>query len=94
MRRPFAIVLLLAAVLTTAAAAQGPFGQPSGFAVENPILRRIWAIGKDSSQLPRLAQVLLDSLGPRLTASPGMEAAQNWIIATYGAWGITARKEQ
>lgn len=93
MRRPLSVVLLLAAVLATTANAQG-FGQPSGFAVENPILRRIWAIGMDSSQLPRLAQVLLDSLGPRLTASPGMEAAQNWIVATYGAWGITARKEQ
>jgi hypothetical protein len=93
-RRPFSAALFLAAVLTTTATAQGPFGQASGFAVENPILRRIWAIGTDSSQLPRLAQVLLDSLGPRLTASPGMEAAQNWIVATYTAWGITARKEQ
>src|SRR5207247_8135841 len=45
-------------------------------------------------QLPRLAQVLFDSLGPRLTASPGMTAAQNWLVATYTAWGITARKEQ
>ena len=94
MRRPFSTALVLSAVLTTTTAAQGPFGQPSGFAVENPILRRIWAIGMDSSQLPRLAQVLLDSLGPRLTASPGMEAAQNWIVATYAAWGIIARKEQ
>ena len=93
MRRPF-LPALLAVLVTTTAAAQGPFGQPSGFAVENPILRRIWAIGIDSSQLPRLAQVLFDSLGPRLTASPGMEAAQNWIIATYASWGITARKEQ
>src|SRR4029077_5305752 len=65
-----------------------------GFIVEDPVLRRIWAIGNDSSQLPRLAQVLFDSLGPRLTASPGMTAAQNWLIATYNSWGITARKEQ
>jgi hypothetical protein len=86
--------LILVVSLTLPLAAQGPFGQPSGFAVENPILRRIWAIGMDSSQLPRLAQVLFDSLGPRLTASPGMEAAQNWIVATYAAWGISARKEQ
>jgi hypothetical protein len=38
--------------------------------------------------------VLFDSLGPRLTASPGMTAAQNWLLATYTGWGITARKEQ
>src|SRR6266511_2260679 len=87
-----AAILLCAASFTTAAA-QGP-PQPSGFIVENPALRRIWAIGTDSSQLPRLAQVLFDSLGPRLTASPGMEAAQNWLVATYASWGVTARKEQ
>ena len=84
---------LFAATVTTTALAQG-FGQPTGFAVENPILRRMWAIGMDSSQLPRLAQALFDSIGPRLTASPGMTAAQNWLVATYGSWGITARKEQ
>ncbi len=80
---------------TIAATASAQFGQqPTGFAVDNPVLRRIWAIETDSSQLPRLAQALFDSLGPRLTASPGMTAAQNWLIATYNAWGITARKEQ
>ena len=83
----------LFATVTTTATAQG-FQQPSGFAVEDPVLRRIWAIGNDSSQLPHLAQVLFDSLGPRLTASPGMNAAQSWLVATYTAWGIPARKEQ
>ncbi|HXM39271.1 MAG TPA: M20/M25/M40 family metallo-hydrolase [Gemmatimonadales bacterium] len=94
MRRALSAAFFAFAVLITAAAAQGPFGQPSGFAVENAVLRRIWAIGIDSSELPHLAQVLFDSLGPRLTASPGMEAAQNWLVATYTAWGIPARKEQ
>jgi carboxypeptidase Q len=90
---------LLAAVCCTqlapvaTAAAQG-FGQPSGFAVDNAVLRRIWAVGNDSSQIAQLGQVLMDSLGPRLTATPGMEAAQNWLLATYARWGITGRKEQ
>ena len=74
MRRMLSVTLLLGALAATTAAAQG-FPQPSGFVVENPVLRRIWAIGNDSSQLPHLAQVLFDSLGPRLTASPGMTAA-------------------
>ena len=93
MRRVLPATIFLAAIATTAVNAQG-FGQPTGFAVDDPVLRRIWAIENDSSQLPNLAQVLFDSLGPRLTASPGMTAAQNWVIATYTAWGITARKEQ
>lgn len=74
MRRRLSLTLLLGALAATTAAAQG-FPQPSGFVVENPVLRRIWAIGNDSSELPHLAQVLFDSLGPRLTASPGMTAA-------------------
>ncbi len=93
MRRALPATIVLAVLATTTVQAQG-FGQPSGFAVEDPVLRRIWAIENDSSQLPHLAQVLFDSLGPRLTASPGMTAAQNWVLATYTAWGITARKEQ
>ena len=93
MRCVLPATVFLAALATTAAASQG-FPQPSGFAVEDPVLRRIWAIETDSSQLPHLAQVLFDSLGPRLTASPGMTAAQNWLLATYTSWGITARKEQ
>ena len=92
MRRVLPALLPLIAIAATTVSAQG-FGQPSGFAVEDPVLRRIWAIETDSSQLPRLAQVLFDSLGPRLTASPGMIAAQNWVVATYTGWGITARKE-
>lgn len=93
MRRMLSVTLFLATLAATTAAAQG-FPQPSGFGVENPVLRRIWAIGNDSSQLPRLAQALFDSLGPRLTASPAMTAAQNWLIATYSSWGIPARREQ
>ncbi len=87
---PFAFAL---AVLATPASAQG-FQQPSGFTVENPVLRRVWALGMDSSQTHTLAQVLLDSLGPRLTASPSIEAAQDWLVQTYQAWGIPARKER
>ena len=93
MLRVVPAALFLTAAFTTTAATQGP-PQPTGFAVENPVLRRIWALENDSSQLPHFAEVLFDSLGPRLTASPGMTAAQNWLIATYTTLGITARKEQ
>jgi hypothetical protein len=92
--RRFAVVLVLAAAVGPVAPARAQFGPPpSGFTVENPVLRRLWALGMDSSQAERLAQVLLDSLGPRLTASPGMEAAQDWLVQTYQSWGVSARKE-
>jgi hypothetical protein len=64
------------------------------FAVEDPVLRQIWREGMENSQLPRLAQALMDSIGPRLTGSPGQKAANDWAIAMYTSWGITARNEQ
>lgn len=89
-----ATVLACSVLAVVPLGAQGPFGQTSGFTWDDPVLRRIWSAGMDSSQLPSLAQVLLDSLGPRLTGTPGMEGAQNWLLRTYAAWGITARKER
>jgi hypothetical protein len=47
----------------------------------------------ERSQVERLAQALLDSIGPRLTGTPCYTAAADWTIATYQGWGVTARKE-
>jgi hypothetical protein len=63
-------------------------------ALEDPVLRRIWREGMENSHLPRLAQALLDSVGPRLTGSPGQKAANDWAVAMYASWGIAARNEQ
>ncbi len=48
----------------------------------------------DSSHVQRLAHTLFDSIGPRLTGSPGLREASDWVIANYKAWGIDARREQ
>ena len=64
------------------------------FPTNEPVLRRIWTVGMDSSQTMPLAQALLDSIGPRLTGSPGQRAGNEWLIAKYRGWGITARAEQ
>ena len=64
------------------------------FATDNPVLRRIWTLGMDSSQTYPISQTLFDSLGPRLTGSPGYAAAADWLVATYQKWGIQARQEQ
>lgn len=61
---------------------------------DDPVIAHMWAEGMDSSQVYRLAQVLLDSIGPRLTGSPGQDAAHDWAVATYRRWGIEARKQQ
>jgi carboxypeptidase Q len=46
------------------------------------------------SRLESLAQALLDSIGPRLTGSPGMERAQDWAVRTLRGWGVEARLEE
>ncbi|HEX4468043.1 MAG TPA: M28 family peptidase, partial [Gemmatimonadaceae bacterium] len=46
------------------------------------------------SQASRLAQVLMDSIGPRLTGSPANRAANDWLLRTYKSWGIDAKNEQ
>jgi len=66
--------------VSTAAHAQQFGPPPSGFIIENPVLRRLWAMGMDSSMLERYAQVMFDSIGPRLVGTPQMESSQDWII--------------
>src|SRR5688572_29820865 len=72
--------------VSSAAAAQS-------FPTNDPVVRRIWSIGMDSSQTMPLAQALLDSVGPRLTGSPGQRAGNEWLLGKYRSWGITARAE-
>src|SRR6185503_1539008 len=57
-------------------------------------IRRIWAEGMDSSQAYNLAQALMDSIGPRLTGSPGIRSGNDWLVARYQGWGVTARNVQ
>jgi carboxypeptidase Q len=86
-RVPLVALATLAALGSTTLPAQS-------FPTNDPILRRIWAQGMDSSQTYPLAQALLDSIGPRLTGTPEQQAAIDWAIATYTSWGIPARKER
>lgn len=91
------VIASLAAVSALGAQAPTPGpGQSPPFppTIPDPTLRAIWTEGMDRSQVGRLAQVLLDSLGPRLTGTPQIEAASNWVMATYRGWGIDARAER
>jgi hypothetical protein len=87
MKRSVLASLVLLATLTGPAAAQQ-------WAVDDPMLKRIWEEGTVRSQLYPLAQVMLDSVGPRLTGTPDAERAQDWLVAAFRGFGIDARKEQ
>ncbi|OGU00721.1 MAG: hypothetical protein A2085_00845 [Gemmatimonadetes bacterium GWC2_71_10] len=79
--------LSLAALLPTALAAQT-------FRTDDSAIRRIWSVGMDSSHTERLAQVLNDSIGMRLSGTTGFQSAVDWLVRTYGSWGVTARAER
>ena len=57
-------------------------------------IRRIWEEGHNRSQAMKLAQVLMDSIGPRLVNSDRYNAGQDWLIAKYKSWGVAAEKQQ
>jgi hypothetical protein len=63
-------------------------------AQSDPNIQRIWRLGMDSSHVQKLAQTLFDSIGPRLTGSPGIRSASDWVINSYKSWGIDAKREQ
>lgn len=81
------ILVLLAALLAAPAGAQTA-------APADPVLARIWTLGMDSSRTERFAQVLFDSIGPRLSGTPNQRRGNGWLIATYAAMGIQATNEQ
>ncbi|HKS07301.1 MAG TPA: M28 family peptidase [Gemmatimonadaceae bacterium] len=77
----------LLAVTTGVAGAQGS-------TISDPVLARIYQIGMNQSQVWDLSQVLADSLGPRMTGTPAMKSASDWLIKMYKSWGITDAKAE
>lgn len=64
------------------------------FPTNDPVIKHIYAIGMDSSDVYRQAHVLFDSIGPRLMGTPNLSRAQDWLVDTYKAFGIDAKKEK
>ena len=58
------------------------------------VLEAIAREAAEGSRVEPLAQALMDSIGPRLTGSPGEAAAHAWAVARYREWGIDARSER
>lgn len=83
-KRIAAACLLLAAV---------PAAAQQEWRTNDRVLRAIWTEGMERSQLEPLAAALIDSIGPRLTGSPGQRAAHEWAAAQLGGWGAEARNE-
>ncbi len=73
----------------------GPADLPGQtFRSDDQVIRRMWDVGIENSQTETLAQVLMDSVGPRLAGSPELAAAQDWLVRTYESWGVSVWKEE
>ena len=64
------------------------------FPTEDPTIKRIWALGMDSSHVYQLSQALFDSVGPRLQGTAELRGANDWLVNTYKSLGIPAHNEQ
>jgi carboxypeptidase Q len=58
------------------------------------VIDAIMKEGMQNSQLEKLARELMDGVGPRLVGTPQMKQANDWAVAKYSGWGISARNEQ
>src|SRR5438128_2498919 len=81
-------------LLTLASLTLPAIGSAQTFHSPDPVIRSMWRAGMEQSQLETLAGSLIDSIGPRLSGSPGFASAVEWLEAKYKAWGIPARSEQ
>lgn len=79
------ITLLFALVLSVGV------GYPQS---KDPVIEAIIKEATENSQLEKLAHELMDGIGPRLVGTPKMQQANDWAVAKYGSWGITARNEK
>ncbi len=88
LRMPIAALLGLAFLLPAAPT------QAQTFRSDDAVLRQMWTEGMERSQVEPLAQVLMDSIGPRLSGSPGFDASVDWLVGLYRDWGIEVRAEE
>jgi hypothetical protein len=72
-------------VVALSASAATPTAQE---AVDRDIQWKIRREATDNSHIMRTLQVLTDVYGPRLTGSPNLKGASDWIVKETTAWGL------
>lgn len=62
--------------------------------INDPVVDGIVKEATENSQLEKLAHELMDVIGPRLVGTPQMKQANDWAVAKYKGWNISARNEK
>ena len=61
---------------------------------KDAIIEGIIKEANENSKLKELGHELMDVIGPRLVGTPQMKQANDWAVAKYDSWGISARNEK
>src|SRR5262245_66337924 len=86
MNRALSLAVCLAAAVPAVSAAQS-------YTTSDQTIPQIWPARMNSSQAYKLAQVLSDSIGPRLTGTPGNKRGNDRLVATYKHAGVDASNQ-
>lgn len=89
MRIRLSLVALLLLTIVALPAAQAPQAPAAAQERVDPDL--LWKIRReatDRSQIMQTLQVLSDVYGPRLTGSPQLKAAMEWVVTQTTSWGL------
>ena len=78
----------------TAVAASPSVAEAQTFRSDDPVIAAMWEQGMENSETEFLAQILTDYIGPRLSGTPGYQAAVDWLLDLYGTWGIDVEAQQ
>src|SRR5687768_1528188 len=78
-------LILLVAVTTVFAATSAPIAQEK---VDADIQWKIRREATQNSQILHTLHFLTDVYGPRLTGSPNLKAAQEWVVQETTRWGL------
>src|SRR5262245_45020686 len=74
-RRTASLAIALAAVISSA-----PFAQAPQEKIDRDMFFRIRSEAAERSQILNTLHILTDVYGPRLTGSPNLKAAQDWVV--------------
>ena len=84
MRSKKLLVAAMVVVLSTTA----PFAQTPQEKIDHETFARIRAEATERSQILHTLHMLTDAYGPRLTGSPNLKAASDWVVKRTTEWGL------
>lgn len=87
-RRVLGIASALVLTLVSGAALRAQPASISAERVDQDVLWKIRREAHEHSQILKTLHVLTDVYGPRLTGSPNLRAAQDWLLRQATTWGL------